>query len=49
MDLLKDAAAMGYRSPDYYRNESALDSLRDRPDFRALMMDLVFPTKLIAP
>ncbi len=46
--LLKDAAAMGYRSPDYYRNETALDPLRDRPDFRLLMMDLAFPAEPFA-
>jgi hypothetical protein len=34
---------MGYRNPDAYRTESALDPLRNRHDFRALMMDLVFP------
>jgi eukaryotic-like serine/threonine-protein kinase len=43
MDLLKDAIALGYRSPDSYRTESALDPLRDRPDFHALMMDLEIP------
>jgi hypothetical protein len=34
---------MGYRNPDAYRTESALDPLRTRHDFRVLMMDLVFP------
>ena len=43
MAVLRRAVAMGYRNPDTYRTESALDPLRNRPDFRALMMDLVFP------
>ena len=43
MALLHQAVAMGYRSADAYRNEDALDPLRDRPDFRLLMMDLAFP------
>ena len=45
MAVLRQAVTMGYRNPDAYRTESALDPLRNRPDFRALMMDLVFPTK----
>ena len=44
MAVLRRAVAMGYRSPDAFRTESALDALRQRTDFRALMMDLVFPT-----
>ena len=48
MALLKDAAAMGYRNLDYYRIESALNPLRDRPDFRALISDLAFPAKPLA-
>ncbi len=49
MAVLRQAVAMGYRNPDAYRTESALDPLRDRPDFQALMMDLVFPTEPFAP
>jgi hypothetical protein len=45
MAALRHAASMGYRNPDAYRTESALDPLRNRPDFRALMMDLVFPAR----
>ena len=41
--LLKKAVAMGYRIADAVRTESALDPLRDRPDFRLLMMDLAMP------
>ncbi len=48
MGLLRQAVAMGYRSLDAYQTESALDPIRDRADFRALMMDLVMPTKPFA-
>jgi serine/threonine-protein kinase len=48
MDVLRQAVTKGYRNSDSYRTESALDPLRNRPDFRALMMDLVFPTKPFA-
>jgi hypothetical protein len=41
--LLKKAVALGYRVTDAIRTEPALDSLRDRPDFRLLMMDLAMP------
>jgi serine/threonine-protein kinase len=43
MALLRRAVAMGYRDPSTYRTETALDSLRLRPDFQLLMMDLSFP------
>ena len=43
MAVLRQAVTMGYRNPDAYRTESALDPLRDRPDFRELMMDLTMP------
>ncbi len=36
-------------TPGDYLTESALDPLRDRPDFRLMMMDLVFPTEPFAP
>jgi serine/threonine-protein kinase len=48
MALLKEAAAMGYRNPDYYHIESALDPLRGRDDFRLLMLDLAFPAEPFA-
>ena len=34
---------MGERSPNTFRTEDALDPLRNRPDFRLLMLDLAFP------
>jgi hypothetical protein len=43
MGSLHQAVVMGYRNRDAYRNEDALDPLRDRPDFQALLLDLAFP------
>jgi hypothetical protein len=43
MTAPRSAVAIGYRSPNAYRTESALDPLRARPDFRLLMMDLAMP------
>ena len=42
------AVSLGYRDPDSYRTESALDPLRNRPDFQALMVDLTFPKRPFA-
>ena len=36
------------RSPDVVCTEAALDPLGNRPDFRALMMDLVVPIEPFA-
>jgi eukaryotic-like serine/threonine-protein kinase len=43
MALLTRAVGMGYRDANQFRIETALDSLRNRPDFQLLMMDLAFP------
>ena len=43
MALLKKAVRMGFRGIARYRTETALDVLRDREDFRMLMMDVAFP------
>ena len=43
MALLKKAVGMGYRNADTFRTEPALEPLRNRDDFRLLMMDLEFP------
>ena len=43
MSWVRRALALGYRNPDAYRTETALDAIRDRPDFRRLMMDLAMP------
>jgi len=34
---------MGFRIYLNHRDESALDGLRDRPDFRPLMVDVAMP------
>jgi serine/threonine-protein kinase len=41
--LLRKAVGVGYRNPDAYRTEDALDPLRDLPDFKLLIMDLALP------
>ena len=43
MALLRRAIAIGYRNPRPFRNEPALEPLRDRDDFRLLLLDLSFP------
>ena len=48
MAVLHQAVTMGFRNPDSYQTESALDPLRNRRDFRALMMDLMFPAQPLA-
>ena len=45
MGLLRRAVALGYRIPGAYRTESALDPLRDRPDFQMLLLDVTFPAE----
>ena len=41
--VLRRAAEIGYRDSDAYRTETALVPLRNRPEFRMLMLDLDFP------
>jgi eukaryotic-like serine/threonine-protein kinase len=48
LTLLQHAAAMGYRDLATYRAETARDPLRDRTDFRLLMMELAFPAEPFA-
>ncbi len=48
MAALRRAVAMGHHSLDAYRTEDALVPLRDREDFRALLMDLAFPEPVFA-
>ena len=48
MALLLQAVAMGYRDPLTYRNETALDPLRNRYEFKLLMMDLAMPKQPFA-
>jgi hypothetical protein len=46
--LLRQAAEKGYRNLAHLEKETDLDPIRDRPDYRALMMDLAFPADLFA-
>ena len=46
--VLRKAVRSGYDLATDYRTETALDPLRDRPDFRLLMMDLTFPKDAFA-
>ncbi len=48
MTLLRKAVAQGYRNADAMAIESALGPLRNRPDFRLMMLDLVFPAEPFA-
>ena len=43
MDALRQAVAAGYRDFGSMRVNTDLDPLRDRDDFRLLMMDLAMP------
>ncbi len=49
MDILRRAVASGFRSADRYRVEPALGPLRDRDDFRMMMMDLAMPADPFSP
>jgi hypothetical protein len=48
MQLLTQSVELGIRNTNEFRIESALDSLRQRPDFQLLMMDAAFPLEPIA-
>ena len=48
MAVLRRTVAMGYRSPDVFRTEAALDALRSRDDFRLRVMDLAMPAEPFA-
>jgi len=43
MELLRENVADGYRRTDACRTEDAPNSVRGRPDFRLLIMDLDVP------
>ncbi|WP_165227465.1 serine/threonine-protein kinase [Aquisphaera insulae] len=43
LHALRRAAAMGFRNTPLYRHEPALKPLRDRDEFRTLLLDLSFP------
>jgi len=44
MAVLRQAVALGYRNPNAYRTESALDPLREREDFKKLVEELEKPS-----
>jgi serine/threonine-protein kinase len=48
MALLHKAVVMGYRNAAAFRTDDALDPLRDRDDFKLLMLDLAMPAKPFA-
>jgi eukaryotic-like serine/threonine-protein kinase len=48
IELLRRAAAVGYRNANAFRTESALTALYHRGDFRLLMMDLAMPPERFA-
>jgi eukaryotic-like serine/threonine-protein kinase len=48
ISLLHTAVARGYRNTDAIARESALDAVRNRPDFKLLMMDLAMPADPLA-
>ena len=43
LDLLRQAAAMGYRNPGVFRTETAARRARRRDDFRLMVLDLEMP------
>jgi serine/threonine-protein kinase len=49
MELLTQSVKLGIRNTNEFRIESALDSLRERRDFRLLMIDAAFPLEPFAP
>ena len=48
MKGLRRAFAAGWKDRAHMSADTDLNPLRSRPDFRALMMDLVFPTRPFA-
>jgi hypothetical protein len=48
IDDLRRAVATGHRNLQLYRYEPAPGPLRDRDDFRLLILDLAFPADLFA-
>jgi hypothetical protein len=48
MEWLRRAATVGYANVSELRIEAAFDSLRNRPDFQLLLLDLAFPADPLA-
>ena len=49
VDTIRRAIAVGFASQGMLKNDPDLDSLRSRPDFQSLQMDLAFPPDPFAP
>ena len=49
MAALRQAVDMGFRDTVRLRSETDLEPIRRRPDFRALLNDLIFPADPFAP
>ncbi len=47
--LLRENMSLGFRDLDMLKNDPALDPLRNRADFRLLLLDVAFPLKPFAP
>jgi hypothetical protein len=48
MVTLHEAVAAGWRNPAALRDDPVLASIRSRPDFQLLIMDVEFPAKPFA-
>ena len=48
IDALRQAVESGFREFNIVRTHEYLDPLRDRDDFRMLMMDVAFPAQAFA-
>ena len=49
MQWLKKAVGLGFRDRSQFSRDEGLASLRNRPDFRLLLLDLAFPAVPLAP
>ena len=48
VEILKQVIEAGYRDVAFFRSSNQLDPIRNRPDFRLLLMDLAMPTEPFA-
>ena len=49
IDILRQAVAIGFRNTRRYRTRAGAGPLRDRDEFRLLIMDLAMPDRPLAP
>ena len=49
VSLLAKSISSGFRDATQFRIDDTLEPLRDRPDFRLLMLDLAMPAYPFAP